>query len=235
MAKLQQAFNATQVDPTQSAGQLPLGRQPVVITGSEIKANKDNQGGHVAFELLIIDGPNKGQTGMHRLNLYHHDSRTAEIASRQFSAMCHVCGMLQVEDTAQLHNIPFVVDVTQQKLTTEQQAAQAAGQQVTPYTQVSKVFYIDGREPGKEGQGAAPAASAFPIPAGAPVQAPAPAAAPAGPPAGAWGGGAPAAPAPAGGGAAWGAGAPAPAAGGWQQGAAGAAPAGAAAKPAWGR
>lgn len=230
MAQLQQAFNATQVDPTQGAGQMPLGRHPVVITDSEIKANKDNAGGHVAFSLRIIDGPNTGQTGAYRLNLYHADAKTAEIANRQLSALCYVTGVMQLQDTQALHNIPFVVEVTQQKLTAEQQTAQASGQQVTPYTQVSRVYYMDGREPGKEGQ-SPPAAQPM-------VSAPAaPVASPAGPAGGAWaaGPGAPAGPAPVAG-AAWGPAAPAPAtADAWQQGAAPAAPAGAAGKPAWGR
>lgn len=243
MSMLREIFNAAQVDPTQGAGQMPLGRHPVVITESEIKANKDNQGGHLALGLRVIEGPNAGQTGAYRLNLYHADARTAEIAQRQLSALCHVTGVLQLQDTQALHNIPFVVEVTQQKLTAEQQQAQAAGQQVTPYTQVSKVFYMDGREPGKEGQAPAQAQPMAAAPAAAPAGgawggAPGPAAPAPAPAGGAWaGGGAPApagppAAAPAAG--AWGGAAPVAPAGAWQQ---GAAPAAAAApgKPAWGR
>jgi len=253
MAQLQQTFDANGVNPTQGAGQLPLGRHPVVIGESNVKANRDNTGGFAEFILSIIDGPNAGQTGAYRLNLYHANPQTVDIAQRQLSALCHVTGQLQIQDTAQLHNHPFMVEVTNQKLSPEQQARVNAGEQVTPYTQVSKVFYIDGREPGKENQapaqaqtqqhqpqqqaapagyGAAPAIGApIPIAAFAPAAAPAAAwAAPGQQPAAA----APApAPAPAAAAPAWQTAAPAAApAAAWAQGAGAAAPAGG--KPAWG-
>lgn len=156
-AQLQGVFNAQQFDPTQGVPAMPLGRHPVIIHESSIKTNRDGQGGHVEFGLTIIDGPNKGQQGAYRLNLYHQNPKTVEIAQRQLSALSYVTGVLQFDNTEALHNKPFVVEVTAQNLTQEQLAQQAAGANVTPYTQVSKVFYMDGREPGKEGQAPAQA------------------------------------------------------------------------------
>ena len=226
MAQLIQAFNAQQYDPTQGGGSLPVGRHPVINESSEVKANKANDGGYLQLNLKLIDGPQTGTTGAYRLNLYHSNPQTAEIAHRQLSAICHVIGVFNVQDSQQLHNIPFIVEVGLQK---GEEAAQKG------YTEVKKVFDINGNEPGKAGQGA---------PAAQPQQQPAaqggfgqqqPAAQPQGN-APAWGGGQPAQQqpqgAPAGNAPAWGqqptqqpaAQQPAQQAGGWQQG--GAAPAG---------
>lgn len=137
MAQLISPFNPNNYNPEQSAGQLPLGKHPVVIESSEVKANKANDGGYLQFNLKIIDGPNAGITGPYRLNLYHADQTTCEIANRQLSAVCHVVNVFgDLTSTDPLHNIPFIVEVVPQKNKPE-------------YTQVSKVFDINGNEPGK--------------------------------------------------------------------------------------
>ena len=229
MAQLIQAFNAQQYDPTQGGGSLPVGRHPVIIESSEVKANKANDGGYLQLNLKLIDGPQMGTTGAYRLNLYHSNPQTAEIAHRQLSAICHVIGVFNVQDSQQLHNIPFIVEVGLQK---GEEAAQKG------YTEVKKVFDINGNEPGKAGQGA-PAAQPQQQPAQGGFGQQQPAQQPAAQPQGdapAWGGGQPAQQqpqgAPAGNAPAWGqqpaqqpaAQQPAQQAGGWQQG--GAAPAG---------
>ena len=222
MAQLIQAFNAQQYDPTQGGGSLPVGRHPVIIESSEVKANKANDGGYLQLNLKLIDGPQTGTTGAYRLNLYHSNPQTSEIAHRQLSAICHCVGVFNVQDSSQLHNIPFIIEVGLQK---GEEAAQKG------YTEVKKVFDINGNEPGKAGQGAPAAQPQQPQGGGAWGGQPAqqPAAQPQGN-APAWGGGQPAQQqpqgAPAGNAPAWGqqpaqqpaAQQPAQQAGGWQQG-----------------
>ena len=191
MAQLLRAFNAQQFDPTQGGGSLPVGRHPVIVESSEVKANKANDGGYLQLNLKLIDGPQMGTTGAYRLNLYHSNPQTAEIAHRQLSAICHVIGVFNVQDSEQLHNIPFIIEVGFQKGHEPGSNPEAKG-----YTEVKKVFDINGHEPGKAGQGA---------PAAQPQQQPAaqgggawggqPAQQPAAQPQGnapAWGGGQPA-------------------------------------------
>lgn len=226
MAQLLQAFNALQFDPTQGSGNLPIGRHPVIVESSEVKANKANDGGYLQLNLKIIDGPQQDTTGAYRLNLYHSNPQTAKIANERLSSVCHVIGVFNVQDSAQMHNIPFIIEVGFQKGHEPGSNPEAKG-----YTEVKKVFDINGKEPGKADQGA-PAAQPQQQPAqgGFGQQQPAqqPAAQPQGNGAPAWGG-QPAQPAaPAGNAPAWGQGAPAPATftaqqpaqqpGGWQQG-----------------
>ncbi len=143
MAQLPQAFDANQWDPTQSAGQLPIGKQPVVIKSSDVKAARSNENnGYIQFNLEVIDGPNKGATGPYRINLYNSNQQTVEIAHRQMSALSYVTGVFNVQNTEQLHDIPFIADVQPQKKEPQ-------------YTEVKKVYDINGNEPGKQGQQAA--------------------------------------------------------------------------------
>lgn len=139
--QLIQAFNAQQYDPTQGVGSLPIGKHPVIVESSEVKANKANDGGYLQLNLRIIDGPQQGTTGAYRLNLYHSNQQTVEIAHRQLSAICHVIGVFQVTDSSQLHNLPFLIEVGPQKNDPQ-------------YTEVKKVFDMNGNEPGKAGAGA---------------------------------------------------------------------------------
>ncbi len=146
MAQLIAAFNANQFDPTQGGGgSLPIGKHPVVIEASEVKANGSNDGGYLELSLKIIDGPQAGNSGAYRLNLYNKSEKAVEIAHRQMSALCHVIGVYNVLETNVLHNIPFVIEVGMQK----GEDAIAKG-----YTEVKKVFDINGNEPGKAGAGA---------------------------------------------------------------------------------
>ena len=166
--KLIQAFDATQWDPSQSAGQLPLGRHKVIIEDSEVKGNNAGIGGYLALSLQVIEGPSAGSTGVMRLNLYNQNQKAVEIAHRQLSAICHAVGVYNVQDSAQLHNLPFMVEVGNQKPTQEQEEKRARGEEVTLYTEVKKVFDVNGNAPGKK------TTSATAAPA-APAQAPAPA------------------------------------------------------------
>jgi len=239
MTLLQNAFVPANYNPVQGSAQLPLGRHPFRITETAIVPNKDEQGGHLKFGVTIIEGPNAGASGDYRINLYHQQAKTVEIAHNQLAALAYACnlGHTQISDTRQFEGQCFIGEVTNQKLTDQQNARQAAGEQVTPFTQISKVFYMDGREPGKEHLSPQAPSQAQPMPpAPAPASAYQPPAQQAAPAAGGWQ--QPAAPAPeqtqqqpaqyqppaqqpaA---------APAPANAGWQQNAAPGA-----AKPAWG-
>lgn len=155
MAQLLHAFDARAYDPTQGAGSLPIGRHPVIIESSEVKGNSKNDGGFLLLTLKLIDGPQAGATGAYRLNLYSSSQQASEIAHRQLSAVCHVTGVFNVQDSAQLHNIPFVVEVGFQKGHEPGSSPEAKG-----YTEVKRVFDINGNEPGKQGQAAAAQAPA---------------------------------------------------------------------------
>ncbi len=214
------SFNAHQFAPNYGGGsneQLPPGQYDVVLVDIQPVNTKDQggnvKGGYLAMTMTPINGAHAGQKHIDRLNLNHTNPVVVGIANEQMSAYCHVLNQFSIQDTGQLLNIPFKVEIGFQK-----------NQEPTPekpnggFTEVKAIFDANGNPPGKAGSGApataAPAqptaappaqvAPAAPAPAawgGQPAPAPAPAeqqpatAAPAAP-AAAWGGqAAPAAPA----------------------------------------
>jgi hypothetical protein len=126
-------------DPTQGSGGLPIGRHPVVITRDEVTATKAGDGGMLVLTVEVIDGPQKGASGAYRLNLYSSSQVAAEIAHKQLSAICWALGVTQqITDTQVLHGQPFIIEVGPQKDNPQ-------------YTEVKKVFNMNGEEPGGNG------------------------------------------------------------------------------------
>ena len=175
MAQLSAPFNAQQFDPTQGGNfqQLSVGKHPVTIIASEVKATADNTGGMVVYQVKAIDGPCKDVEMAYRLNLYNASEKARGIAESQQSALCHVIGVFMLTDTQQLHNIPFVVEVKEQPLTAQQQEKKAAGETVTPFHQIVRVYDMNGNEPRSAGntQQAAPAPAPTPAAAQQPATA----------------------------------------------------------------
>ena len=105
------AFDANQVDPTDQFEALPAGDYPVIIVDSEMKPTRDNRGQYLQLTLEVIDGPYKGRKMWDRLNLNNPNQQAVEIAQRQLSQICHAVGVLQVNDSLELHDKPLVARV----------------------------------------------------------------------------------------------------------------------------
>ena len=159
MANLGMAFDANSVQPSTAYEPLPQGDYEVMIVDSNMESNKANTGQFLKLQLQVISGPRTNAVLFVRLNLINPNPKAVEIAQRDLSAICHAIGVLQVTDSVQLHNRPFVVKVT-----------------VKDDPQYGLSNEVKGYKPMGQAQQAAPAAVA-PAPAYA---APAPAAAPAG-------------------------------------------------------
>lgn len=143
MAILPKPFNAYEVDPASVSAQLPVSDAKghlCIINASEFKPSKNNpNNGYLELTLECVDGQAKGQTGAWRLNLFHENPQTTDIANRQLSALCHVTGQMQINDSSQLHNIPFRAIVGLQK---KQKADDP------DYTEVKGVLDVNGEKPG---------------------------------------------------------------------------------------
>jgi hypothetical protein len=103
-------FDARTVAPQQEFKPLAAGWYNVQIIKSELKPTKDHATtGHKLLELnlQVLDGPFKNRQLFWRLNAIHSNPTTAEIAKGHISAVCHAVGRLVIQDTAELHGIPF--------------------------------------------------------------------------------------------------------------------------------
>lgn len=130
-------FNAAGIQPQYEAGGgLPVGKHPVVISGSTFKATKDGQGSRLVFELTAIDGPAKGQKMDDGLNVQNPSQQAMEIAYKQLAAYCAVVGVPAFQDTGQLHDKPFIIEVRQQPTNPQ-------------YVEIVAIYDINGNKPGQ--------------------------------------------------------------------------------------
>lgn len=111
MARLNEAFDATAVEPNTPLEALPPGRCVAQIVHSEMRSTKDGRGQLLWLELDVLEGACAGRKLFDRLNLVNANPTTVEIAQRTLSAICHAVGKMQVDDSEQFHLIPLLVDV----------------------------------------------------------------------------------------------------------------------------
>lgn len=110
-------FDATNIAPdTGSQDALPAGWYDVVMEASEMKPTKDGTGAYLETKFNVIaPQPHAGKKVFARLNLRNQNATAQEIAYKQLSAICHAVGVLQVADSAQLHNLPLKVKLKLRK------------------------------------------------------------------------------------------------------------------------
>jgi len=105
-------FNASQYEPSTGAADVfETGEYPFQIVGSELLPTKSGTGHMIIFTLSCLDEGMKGRRLTVRLNVVNQSAQAVEIAFRELSAISHVCGILNWQDTQQLHGRPFRVRV----------------------------------------------------------------------------------------------------------------------------
>ena len=152
-------FNANSVEPMQprTYGPLPAGDYEMIIVKSDVKPTKAGTGHYLELEMQVVSGESSGRRHWERLNVDNPNKQAEEIAKEALAALCFAVGVTDMEDTVQLHDIPFVAHM-------EIDRKEPDRNRITGYMTVN----------GPAPAGAKPAAAPTPRPA-----APAPAAAPA--------------------------------------------------------
>jgi hypothetical protein len=105
------SFNAATVEPASTFDALPKGKYLAIVIASELKPTKQRNGEYLQLTLEIIDGPGKGRKIFDRLNIRNSNKVAEDIAQRQLSALCHAVGVIELDDSDQLHNIPVTVEL----------------------------------------------------------------------------------------------------------------------------
>lgn len=156
MAKLN--FNASNVEPATPMDVLPAGKYLCMAIASELKATKNNTGEYLQITFEVLDGQFKSRKIFERLNIRNSNKTAEDIAQRALSALCHAVGVIELDDSEQLHNIPVVLEVAIDPA----KGDYAASNRVKGYTAAG------GSAPAPAPRAAAPAASA-PAASGTPV------------------------------------------------------------------
>lgn len=100
-------FNATTVKPNTALEPIPTGIYDVMITKSEQKPTKSGTGSYIELEMTVQGGEFSGRKVFDRLNTNNPNETAVTIAYATLSAICHVTGRLQIQETSQLHGVPF--------------------------------------------------------------------------------------------------------------------------------
>lgn len=101
-------FDAKTVQPDEGrAGAIPAGWYKMVAETSELKPTQTGTGSYLNIKYSIVEGAFSNTKVYHRFNLTNPNPTAVDIGQKQLSAFCHAVGVLQVSDTAMLHNRPF--------------------------------------------------------------------------------------------------------------------------------
>lgn len=147
-------FDATQIAPNQGGTSVvPSGVYDVVITHSEMKRTSRGDGTMLIFTYTITQGDHRGKRVIDRLNIQNPNQTAMEIAYGQLSAISHVIGRLRWQDTAELHNSPFKIEVAEVPRADD---PSKTGNEIKRY--------MDAQGNGAQAQGAAPAPASQPAP-----------------------------------------------------------------------
>ena len=108
-------FNAAEVQPS-SFEAIPTGTYEAVISNSESRPMKSGNGMGFNLEFEIISGECKGRKVFAWITFEHRTSPDAQrIGREQLSTICRAVGVTQLNDTAQLHNLPLLIVVALDK------------------------------------------------------------------------------------------------------------------------
>lgn len=108
-------FDANTVDPASSFDPIPAGKYIAAITESEMKPTKNGNGHYLELTFDILDGQYKGRKVWARLNLDNPNATAVQIARGELSAICRAVGVMQPQDSIELHNLPLAIKVTCKK------------------------------------------------------------------------------------------------------------------------
>jgi hypothetical protein len=99
-------FDATQHQPS-SFEPMPLDWYDLLVSGSEIKPTSKGDGMRLNLEITVQSGRFMGRKMFQGYNIQNPNSEAVRISMGQLSALAHAVGVLQVQDSTQLHGIPF--------------------------------------------------------------------------------------------------------------------------------
>ena len=105
------SFNASNVEPSTPMDVLPAGKYLAMAIASELKPTKNGTGEYLQITFEVLDGSAKGRKIFERLNIRNSNKTAEDIAQRALSALCHAVGVIELEDSDQLHDKPVVLDV----------------------------------------------------------------------------------------------------------------------------
>ena len=100
------SFDASTVEIMDQFEPLPAGWYPVIVSSSDTFITR---AGNEAYklELTVTDGPAVNRKLFVNLNIGHPNPVADDIARRELASICAAAGVSGIEETEDLHNLPF--------------------------------------------------------------------------------------------------------------------------------
>lgn len=98
------SFDASKVAPQQPLEPVPTDWYNAKIVESGLAPTKDTTGQLLNLTWEIVDGQFKGRRLWDRINVKNKSADAQRIGLSQLSAICHCTGVMQVNDSKELHN-----------------------------------------------------------------------------------------------------------------------------------
>ncbi len=104
-------FDASNYDPAPAYDVLPVGEYLSTIVSSAVKSTKAGTGQYLELVFELIEGEFKGRKIWQRINFNNPNPKAEAAAKRELSTLCRALGVLNVQHSELLHNIPVIVQL----------------------------------------------------------------------------------------------------------------------------
>jgi len=104
-------FNAMSVEPQTSYQPIPADWYKCVITNTEEKPTKKQNGTYLQLDIEVIEGNFAGRKVFERLNLNNPNSVAVEIAQRSLSSICRAIDVPNPKNSSELLDKPLMVKI----------------------------------------------------------------------------------------------------------------------------
>lgn len=104
-------FDASKVAPQERPAPIPAGLYLAQIVESAVAVLGSGNGEGIKLTWQVTDGQFHGRKVFQRINYRHTNPQAEQIGQSQLSAVCHAVGVIQLQDTQQLHGKPCRIRV----------------------------------------------------------------------------------------------------------------------------
>lgn len=112
MAQLNGSFDSGQHDDMNNSFEpIPAGEYMAMVKESDIKTTAKGNGKYIKLKFEIIQGEFKGRFIWTNLNIINPNPVAVEIAQKELATLCRAVGKAVIQDTNQLHGIPFKMKI----------------------------------------------------------------------------------------------------------------------------
>lgn len=87
---------------------LPAKDYVMQVTATDVKANSKKNGMILKVEYTILEGDAKGRKIFGNINYKHANAKAQSIGQGQLAALMRAVGVTKMQNTSELHNIPFI-------------------------------------------------------------------------------------------------------------------------------